>query len=106
MLQRIPWILRPRSGSRTKKKGEQAEKRTEIRNGVETIRAQFAARLKLPRLAECTPFCYLRSFLGWALFSGTQECHPTNTVLRLGRSAAAAVLCSGDYPVCQGPGTT
>jgi hypothetical protein len=43
---------------------------------------------------------------GTALFSGTQECHRTNTALRLGRSAAAAALCSVDYPVCQGPGTT
>ena len=44
--------------------------------------------------------------LRWSLFSGTQECHPTNTAPRLGRSAAAAALCSVDYPVCQGPGTT
>jgi hypothetical protein len=43
---------------------------------------------------------------GTALFSGTQECHRTNTALRLGRSAAAAALCSVDYPVCQGPETT
>ena len=41
-----------------------------------------------------------------ALFNGTQECHRTNTALRLARSAAAAALCSVDYPVCQGPGTT
>ena len=53
----------------------------------------------------------LRSFLDrcychTALFNGTPECHRTNTALRLGRSAAAAALCSVDYPVCQGPGTT
>ena len=40
-----------------------------------------------------------------ALFSGTQECHRTNTALRLGRSAAAATLCSAGYPVCQDLGT-
>jgi len=53
----------------------------------------------------------LRSFLDRcrchrALFNGTPDCHRTNTALRLGRSAAAAALCSEDYPVCQGPETT
>src|SRR6516164_67995 len=50
--------------------------------------------------------CFDRCCCHTALFSGTQECHRTNTALRLGRSAAAAALCSVDYPVCQGPGTT
>jgi serine/threonine protein kinase len=60
-----------------------------------------------PQLGERTRGrCFDRYCCHTVLFSGTQECRRTNTALRLGRFAAAAALCSVDYPVCQGPGTT